>query len=42
MSNLSAGSLEDEIYTINMIAVSAAESTRWPESTAPGDFPFLR
>jgi hypothetical protein len=42
MPDLSNGSLEDEIYTINMIAVSAAESTRWPESTAPGDFPFLR
>jgi hypothetical protein len=39
---LSAGSLDDEIYTINMIAIAAAESTRWPNSLAKDDFPFLR
>ena len=39
---LSGGSLEDEIYTPNMIAIAAAESTRWPEALAKDDFPFLR
>ena len=40
--SLSNGTLEDEIYTLNAIALSAAESTRWPEAVTPGDFPFLR
>jgi len=40
--DLSAGSLYDEFYTLNVIAITAAESTRWPEALAPGDFPFLR
>ena len=39
---LSGGSLEDEIYMPNMIAIAAAESTRWPDALAHGDFPFLR
>ena len=26
----SAGSLDDEIWTLNMVAVSASEQTRWP------------
>jgi len=42
MPEMSGGSLEDEIYTLNMIAVAAAESTRWPGSLAEGDFPFFR
>jgi CD36 family len=39
---MSNGSLDDEIYTINIIALAAAESTRWPNSVVEGDFPFLR
>ena len=39
---LSGGSLDDEIYTINIIALAAAESTRWPHSMNEDDFPFLR
>jgi hypothetical protein len=39
---MSVGVLYDEIYTINIIALSAAESTRWPDSVVEGDFPFLR
>ncbi len=40
--DLSNGTLDDEIYTLNVIALSAAESTRWPNSLAENDYPFLR
>jgi len=40
--SMSTGSLDDEIYTLNMIALSAAEFTRWPHSYLPDDYPFLR
>merc|ERR1711892_18165 len=42
MPERSNGSLDDEIFTINMIALAAAEVTRWPNSFADGDYPFMR
>ena len=39
---LSNGSLDDEIWTLNMIAVSVAESTRWPGRWAEDDYPFMQ
>ena len=38
----SSGSLSDEIYTLNMIAVQSAEATRWPGAWAEGDYPFMQ
>ena len=38
----SNGSLSDEIFTLNMVAVQAAEATRWPGSWAEEDFPFMQ
>ena len=38
----SGGDLSDEIWTLNMIAVSAAESTRWPDKWAEDDYPFMQ
>ena len=38
----SQGSLEDEIWTLNMVAVQAAEATRWPGAWAEGDYPFMQ
>jgi len=38
----SGGDLSDEIWTLNMIAVSAAESTRWPDKWAENDYPFMQ
>ena len=40
--DLSSGSLDDEIWTLNLIAVSAADGTRWPGSFGADDYPFLR
>lgn len=40
--DLSNGSLDDEIYTINIIAVAAAEGTRWPTAFGADDYPFMR
>jgi len=39
---LSNGTLDDEIWTLNMIAVSAAEATRWPGHWGEGDYPFMQ
>jgi len=39
---LSNGSLDDEIWTLNVIAVSAAESTRWPGRWGQDDYPFMQ
>ena len=39
---MSNGTLDDEIWTLNMIAISAAEATRWPGHWAEGDFPFMQ
>merc|ERR1719318_2320313 len=39
---LSNGTLDDEIWTLNMIAVSAAEGTRWPNHWAEDDYPFMQ
>ena len=39
---LSNGSLDDEIWTVNMIAVSAAEGTRWPGRFGKDDYPFMQ
>ena len=38
----SNGSLDDEIFTLNMVAVQAAEATRWPGAWAEQDFPFMQ
>ena len=38
----SKGSLSDEIFTLNMVAVQAAEATRWPGAWAQDDFPFMQ
>jgi len=38
----SNGDLSDEIWTLNMIAVAAAESTRWPDKWAEDDYPFMQ
>jgi len=40
--DMSNGTLDDVIVTINVIAMTAAESTRWPNAMAEGDFPFFR
>ena len=39
---LSNGTLDDEIWTLNMIAISAAETTRWPNHWAEDDYPFMQ
>ena len=39
---LSNGTLDDEIWTLNMIAVSAAEGTRWPGHWGQDDYPFMQ
>ena len=39
---LSNGTLDDEIWTLNMIAVSAAEATRWPGHWGDDDYPFMQ
>merc|ERR1711970_88320 len=39
---LSNGTLDDEIWTLNMIAVSAAEGTRWPLHWGQDDYPFMQ
>lgn len=38
----SSGSLDDEVYTINMIAYILAESTRYPGHHGEDDYPFMR
>jgi len=38
----SDGTLDDEIWTLNMVAVQAAEATRWPGSWADDDYPFMQ
>jgi len=38
----SAGSLSDEIYTLNMVAVAASDATRYPGHFSPIDYPFMR
>ena len=40
--DLSNGTLDDEIWTLNMIAVSAAEACRWPGHWGEGDYPFMQ
>lgn len=39
---ISSGHLDDEIFTLNMVAVMAAESTRFPGHFSPTDYPFMR
>ena len=39
---MSSGGLDDEFYTLNVIAVTASDSTRWPDSVIPDGYPFLR
>jgi len=38
----SNGTLDDEIWTLNMIAISAAEATRWPGHWGENDYPFMQ
>jgi len=38
----SKGSLDDEIYTLNMIAVAASDATRYPGHFSDVDYPFMR
>jgi len=40
--DMSNGTLDDEIWTLNMIAISAAEATRWPGHWAADDYPFMQ
>ena len=39
---MSAGSLDDEIWTLNMMALPAAEATRWPGRWSEDNYPFLQ
>jgi scavenger receptor class B protein 1 len=39
---LSNGTLDDEIWTLNMIAISAAETTRWSGHWGEEDYPFMQ
>merc|ERR1719500_1761372 len=38
----SSGSLDDEIYTVNMIAYTLAEFSRYPGHFGEDDYPFMR
>jgi len=40
--DMSNGNMDDEIFTPNMIAIAASDATRWPDSFAKGDYPFMR
>merc|ERR1712156_546597 len=38
----SSGSLDDEIFTLNMVAVAASDGTRYPGRFGEDDYPFMR
>merc|ERR1712156_832550 len=38
----SSGSLDDEIFTLNMVAVAASDATRYPGRFGEDDYPFMR
>jgi len=40
--DMSQGSMDDEIFTVNMIAVAASAATYWPDAFVPDDYPFMR
>merc|ERR1712080_537202 len=40
--DLSEGSMDDEIFTPNMIAIAASDATRWPNAFAENDYPLMR
>jgi len=40
--DMSNGTLDDILVTLNVLAVTAADSTRWPNGMFEGDYPFLR
>ena len=42
---MSNGTLDDTLITLNVLAVTAAESTRWPGSlgqSPESEYPFMR
>ena len=41
-SKVSVGPQDDDLITLNVLAVTAADSTRWPTAMAPDDYPFFR